>query len=111
MRLKQVIFTLATACFIWSCQARTTLYKQGDSIPIYYNKIFSLQNQLSYSYQSLPFICPIQQTSRRKRSLLVFDQDFRGDRLAQSDYKVKKLKLLFVAMETRKTKTRRHILF
>lgn len=61
-------------------------FKQGDSIPIYYNKVFSLQNQLSYSYQSLNFVCPT--TFTRKKSLLVFDQDFRGDRLVQSNYKV-----------------------
>ncbi|KAG2228934.1 hypothetical protein INT48_001509 [Thamnidium elegans] len=62
-------------------------YKQGDAVPIYYNKIFSLKNQLTYSYQSLSFICSAQQDARKK-SLLVFDQDFRGDRLIQSDYKL-----------------------
>jgi hypothetical protein len=62
-------------------------YKQGDFIPVYYNKIFSLQNPLAYSYNHLSFVCPPQQDSRTK-SLLVFDQDLRGDRLVQSDYKV-----------------------
>ncbi|KAL7326661.1 hypothetical protein PS15p_208960 [Mucor circinelloides] len=61
-------------------------FKQGDSIPLYYNKVFSLQNQLSYSYQSLGFVCPT--TFSRKKSLLVFDQDLRGDRLVQSNYKI-----------------------
>lgn len=66
-------------------------FKQGDSIPIYYNKVFSLQNQLSYSYQSLGFVCPT--TFSRKKSLLVFDQDLRGDRLVESNYKVHALGL------------------
>ncbi|KAI8635912.1 hypothetical protein BD408DRAFT_438412 [Parasitella parasitica] len=61
-------------------------YKQGEPVPIYYNKVFSLQNQLSYSYQSLDFVCPT--TFSREKSLLVFDQDFRGDRLVPSNLKV-----------------------
>lgn len=76
---------LIFCCLIW-CHL-VSGYKQGDPVPVYYNKIFSLKNPLSYSYQSLSFICPTQQHSRKK-SLLVFDQDFRGDRLVQSDYKV-----------------------
>lgn len=78
------VFTLAW-CLLWF--HFVSAYKKGDTVPLYYNKVFSLQNQLSYSYQSLSFICPPQHQSRKK-SLLVFDQDFRGDRLVQSDYKV-----------------------
>ncbi|CAO3623420.1 unnamed protein product [Mucor hiemalis] len=73
-----MVSLMVSLCFI---------YKQGDTVSIYYNKIFSLQNQLSYSYQSLSFICPPQHQFRKK-SLLVFDQDFRGDRLIKSDYKL-----------------------
>ncbi|KAI8985133.1 hypothetical protein BDB01DRAFT_789023 [Pilobolus umbonatus] len=65
-------------------------YKKGDLLPIYYNKIFSLSNQLTYSYHSLPFICPPQQSHRHK-SWLIFDQDLRGDRLIESGYKIKAL--------------------
>lgn len=61
-------------------------YRPGETIPLYYNKIFSLKNPLTYSIQSLPFICPT--SSPRKKSLLVYDQDLRGDRLTQSNYKV-----------------------
>lgn len=78
------VFTLAW-CLLWF--HFVSAYKKGDTVPLYYNKVFSLQNQLSYSYQSLSFICPPQHQSRKK-SLLVFDQDFRGDRLVQSDYKL-----------------------
>ncbi|KAG2200538.1 hypothetical protein INT47_012324 [Mucor saturninus] len=76
---------LIFCCLIW-CHL-VSGYKQGDPVHLYYNKIFSLKNQLSYSYQSLSFICPTQQHSRKK-SLLVFDQDLRGDRFVQSDYKL-----------------------
>ncbi|KAI8360777.1 hypothetical protein BD560DRAFT_473982 [Blakeslea trispora] len=62
-------------------------YKPGDSIPIYYNKIFSLNNPLTYSYDALSFVCPMQHGSRQKSSL-IFDQDLRGDRAIQSDYKI-----------------------
>ncbi|OBZ83203.1 Transmembrane 9 superfamily member 7, partial [Choanephora cucurbitarum] len=62
-------------------------YKPGDSIPIYYNKIFSLSNPLTYSYDALSFVCPMQHSSRQKSSL-IFDQDLRGDRTIQSDYKI-----------------------
>ncbi|CEI87615.1 hypothetical protein RMCBS344292_02025 [Rhizopus microsporus] len=61
-------------------------YRPGETIPLYYNKIFSLKNPLTYSIQSLPFICPT--SSPRKKSLLVYDQDLRGDRLTQSNYKI-----------------------
>ncbi|KAG1460063.1 hypothetical protein G6F46_005794 [Rhizopus delemar] len=78
--------------FILLCLFQLTFsledYREGESVPLYYNKIFSLRNPLTYSIQSLPFICQSQQSSARKKSSLVFDQDLRGDRLIQSGYKV-----------------------
>ncbi|KAI7899164.1 uncharacterized protein BX663DRAFT_522513 [Cokeromyces recurvatus] len=62
-------------------------YKSGDQITLYYNKLFSIKSQLTYDYASLSFICPPSHTSRKK-SLLIFDEDIRGDRLIPSDYKV-----------------------
>lgn len=62
-------------------------YKQGDSIPLYYNKVFSLSNPLAYSYSHLSFVCPTQHDARKKSSL-VFDQELRGDRTIESDFKV-----------------------
>ncbi|KAI7900122.1 Endomembrane protein 70-domain-containing protein [Cokeromyces recurvatus] len=48
-------------------------------------------SQLTYDYASLSFICPPSHTSRKK-SLLIFDEDIRGDRLIPSDYKINFLK-------------------
>ncbi|KAI9485337.1 MAG: hypothetical protein EXX96DRAFT_5403 [Benjaminiella poitrasii] len=62
-------------------------YQSGDLLPLYYNKLFSPKTQLTYSYASQSFICPPSQTSRTK-SAIVFDEDIRGDRLVQSDYKI-----------------------
>lgn len=64
-------------------------YRQGETVPLYYNKVFSLKNPLTYSIESLPFTCQPQQSSTRKKSSLVFDQDLRGDRLIQSNVKVR----------------------
>ncbi|KAG1465147.1 hypothetical protein G6F56_004941 [Rhizopus delemar] len=63
-------------------------YRQGETVPLYYNKVFSLKNPLTYSIESLPFTCQPQQSSTRKKSSLVFDQDLRGDRLIQSNVKI-----------------------
>lgn len=69
-------------------------YEPGQVIPLFYDKVFSYETQLPYSYASLPFICPpyTESTWRdksRAASWLVIEQDWRGDHPVQSDYKVK----------------------
>lgn len=87
--MRGTVLLLLVLIQLWCIQFAIAInyYKQGDSVPVYFNKIFSLQNPLAYSYSHLSFVCPTQQDARRK-SWLVFDQDLRGVRPVQSDYKV-----------------------
>lgn len=78
---------------IYTVESKT--YKIDDDIPLLYTKIFSYETQLSYTYTSLPFICPpYTQDNWHQRSLerswLSLDQDLLGDRPVKSDYKVSK---------------------
>ena len=66
---------------------------RGDKIPLYYDKIYSSRTQLTFPYSSLPFICPSYTNQDWSQlpyhtSWLFVDQDLRGDRPVQSDYKV-----------------------
>ncbi|TLD38462.1 multispanning membrane protein [Venturia nashicola] len=69
-------------------------YRDGETLPLYWNKIYSDQTQLQYAYSELPFVCP---PSGRKRlsgltsgtSLsLNLGQVLRGDRIMVSDYEL-----------------------
>ncbi|KAI9258103.1 Endomembrane protein 70-domain-containing protein [Phascolomyces articulosus] len=87
--------------FIPIIQATTTTnvetcYNQGELIPLYYNKLFSQRIQLPHRYASQPFICPPytdEDWSHKSRfsNWLVVDQDWRGDWLVKSDYKISTL--------------------
>ncbi|KAI9495121.1 Endomembrane protein 70-domain-containing protein [Zychaea mexicana] len=71
-------------------------YDRGEQIPLYYNKLFSQRNQLPHRYASQPFICPPytdDDWSHKSRlsNWLVVDQDWRGDWLVKSDYKISTL--------------------
>ncbi|KAJ8661005.1 hypothetical protein O0I10_003227 [Lichtheimia ornata] len=70
-----------------------TAYEREQLIPLYYNKLFSQRTQIPYKYATQPFICPPYTDSswhhkQRLTSWLVADQDWRGDWLIQSDYKI-----------------------
>jgi transmembrane 9 superfamily protein 2/4 len=69
-------------------------YRDGETIPMFWNKIYSDQTQLQYAYSELPFVCP---PSGRKRlsgltsgtSLtLNLGEVLRGDRIMVSDYEL-----------------------
>ncbi|KAE9978920.1 hypothetical protein BLS_000195 [Venturia inaequalis] len=69
-------------------------YRDGETLPLYWNKIYSDKTQLQYAYSELPFVCP---PSGRKRlsgltsgtSLsLNLGQVLRGDRIMLSDYEL-----------------------
>ncbi|KIW02341.1 uncharacterized protein PV09_06482 [Verruconis gallopava] len=69
-------------------------YRDGETIPLFWNKLFSDRTQLQYAYAELPFVCP---PSGRKRlsgltsgtSLtLNLGEVLRGDRITVSDYEL-----------------------
>jgi transmembrane 9 superfamily protein 2/4 len=69
-------------------------YRDGETIPMFWNKVYSDQTQLQYAYSELPFVCP---PSGRKRlsgltsgtSLtLNLGEVLRGDRIMVSDYEL-----------------------
>lgn len=69
-------------------------YERGELIPLFYNKVFSHRTQFPYAYSSLQFICPPytevswKDKPRMSSSWLVADQDWQGNRLVESDYKI-----------------------
>ncbi|KAI8136664.1 hypothetical protein BJV82DRAFT_638652 [Fennellomyces sp. T-0311] len=75
------------------CLVNATTYERGELIPLYYNKLFSQRIQLPHRYASQPFICPPYTDDdwshkSRHSTWLVVDQDWRGDWLVKSDYKI-----------------------
>ncbi|KAI9260835.1 hypothetical protein BY458DRAFT_516452, partial [Sporodiniella umbellata] len=81
----RMIFFL-TCLFSLALASKQTTYRQGENVSLYYNKLFSPKNPLTYSIDVLPFMCST--PTPRKKSFLVFDQDLRGDRPFQSDIQV-----------------------
>lgn len=69
-------------------------YRDGEAIPLYWNKLFSDQTELQYAYSELPFICPPTGRKRLKgltsgTSLtLNLGEVLRGDRIMVSDYEL-----------------------
>ncbi|KAF8454673.1 hypothetical protein BDZ91DRAFT_747299 [Kalaharituber pfeilii] len=69
-------------------------YKDGEAIPLYTNKIFSDQSQVSFAYSELPFVCPNADDGwgskfpQGRRLGLNFGELFRGDRISISDYQL-----------------------
>ncbi|KAI9322409.1 hypothetical protein BX666DRAFT_2022888 [Dichotomocladium elegans] len=73
--------------------ARAISYKREELIPLYYNKLFSHRTQIPYKYATQSFVCPPYTHNNwhqkpRVESWLVADQDWRGDWLVQSDFKI-----------------------
>jgi transmembrane 9 superfamily protein 2/4 len=75
----------------WSIKS----FKEGELIPLYYNKLFSDATTLQYAYSQLPFVCP---PSGRKHPAagitsgssiaLNLGEVLRGDRITMSDYEL-----------------------
>ena len=69
-------------------------FRDGDVLPVFYNKVFSDQSELQYAYAELPFVCP---SSGRRRGDgwtsgtsigLNLGEVLRGDRVVVSDYEL-----------------------
>lgn len=64
-----------------------TYYKKGDKVDLLVNKVESDHTQLPYGYYDLKFVCP---HSKGKKPLhLSLGEILRGDRIWESDYKLK----------------------
>ncbi|KZF24323.1 hypothetical protein L228DRAFT_237264 [Xylona heveae TC161] len=75
----------------WSIKS----YKDGESVPLHVNKIYSDHTQLQFAYYELPFVCP--PTGRRHLGSpltsgtsisLNLGEVLRGDRIMLSDYEL-----------------------
>lgn len=69
-------------------------YNDGESIPLYVNKIYSDNSVLKFSYAELPFVCPPsgkQHASQISGSSLSLNlgEIFRGDRIIASDFDIR----------------------
>ncbi|KAL1620952.1 hypothetical protein SLS54_005884 [Diplodia seriata] len=81
---------LANAFYIpgWSIKS----YADGETIPLFVNKVYSDNTQLQYAYADLPFVCP--PTGRRSPGSsgatlsLNLGEILRGDRIILSDYEL-----------------------
>jgi transmembrane 9 superfamily protein 2/4 len=69
-------------------------YRDGETIPLFVNKIYSDHSELQYAYSELPFVCPPSGRSKSGRftsgaSLsLNLGEVLRGDRITVSDYEL-----------------------
>ncbi|KAG0036891.1 hypothetical protein BGZ82_003484 [Podila clonocystis] len=61
------------------------IFKVGDRVPLYVNKIFSKKSPLPYAYADLPFVCP---STHAKNEWLNLGEVLRGDRISTSDYEL-----------------------
>ncbi|KAF8940486.1 transmembrane 9 superfamily member 4-like [Dissophora ornata] len=63
-----------------------TVFREGDSVPLYVNKIFSEKSPLPYAYADLPFVCAPPKDA--KKAWLNLGEVLRGDRISTSDYEL-----------------------
>lgn len=68
-------------------------YRDGETIPLLVNKVYSDNTQIQYAYSELPFVCPA--SGRKYGNLrsgssisLNLGEIFRGDRIVVSDYEL-----------------------
>lgn len=87
-----LLLTVAHAFYIpgWSIKS----YRDGEKIPLFVNKVYSDNTQLSYAFSELPFVC---KSSGRIKApgfisgsnvALNLGEVFRGDRIVVSDYEL-----------------------
>ncbi|KAF9208678.1 hypothetical protein BGZ49_007960 [Haplosporangium sp. Z 27] len=62
------------------------VFREGDSVPLYVNKIFSEKSPLPYAYADLPFLCD--KPKDAKKPWLNLGEVLRGDRISTSDYEL-----------------------
>ncbi|KAF9962169.1 hypothetical protein BGZ70_008122, partial [Mortierella alpina] len=63
-----------------------TVYRDGERLPLYVNKIFSEKSPLDYSYATLPFVCAPPKDA--KKAWLNLGEVLRGDRISSSNYEL-----------------------
>ncbi|CAO3567999.1 unnamed protein product [Mortierella alpina] len=63
-----------------------TVFRNGDRVPLYVNKIFSKKSPLPYAYADLPFVCAPPKDA--KKAWLNLGEVLRGDRISTSDYEL-----------------------
>ena len=70
-------------------------YSDGETIPLFVNKVYSDRTQIPYAYSELPFVCPSSGTKRSGTGLvsgssitLNLGEVLRGDRIVVSDYEL-----------------------
>ena len=69
-------------------------YRDGETIPLFVNKVYSDYSELQYAYSELPFVCP--PTGRTHAGHLIsgtslslnLGEVLRGDRITVSDYEL-----------------------
>ncbi|KAI8923882.1 hypothetical protein BC831DRAFT_551805 [Entophlyctis helioformis] len=64
------------------------VYVANQSIPVYFNKVFSERTRLPFEYDELPFVCSPVELSHK---MLNLGEILRGDRIVQSDIAIKTL--------------------
>ncbi|XJO76359.1 hypothetical protein BDV3_006894 [Batrachochytrium dendrobatidis] len=64
------------------------IYETNETIPVYFNKVFSNNGNMPFAYDELPFVCSPAELSRQ---LLNIDQILHGDRVVKSDIEVQGL--------------------
>ncbi|KAF9183293.1 hypothetical protein BGZ51_003942 [Haplosporangium sp. Z 767] len=62
------------------------VYRDGERLPLYVNKIFSKRSPLDYAYADLPFVCPPPKDV--KKAWLNLGEVLRGDRISSSNYEL-----------------------
>jgi transmembrane 9 superfamily protein 2/4 len=75
----------------WSIKS----WRDGDSIPLFVNKVYSDNTQIQYAFSELPFVCPPSGRQRQGTGLisgsnvaLNLGEVLRGDRIMVSDYEL-----------------------
>jgi transmembrane 9 superfamily protein 2/4 len=75
----------------WSIKS----WRDGDSIPLFVNKVYSDNTQIQYAFSELPFVCPPSGRQRHGTGLisgsnvaLNLGEVLRGDRIMVSDYEL-----------------------
>jgi transmembrane 9 superfamily protein 2/4 len=75
----------------WSIKS----WRDGDSIPLFVNKVYSDNTQIQYAFSELPFVCPPSGRQRQGTGLisgsnvaLNLGEVLRGDRIVVSDYEL-----------------------
>ncbi|KAF9351970.1 hypothetical protein BGX26_010116 [Mortierella sp. AD094] len=77
---------LSTASAFYIPGFSPTVFRKGDRVPLYVNKIFSEKSPLPYAYADLPFLCD--KPKDAKKAWLNLGEVLRGDRISTSDYEL-----------------------